>query len=377
MPRATPPTSGPGLRLFSLRGIPVFIGWSWLIITAVIVFSFGPTVREMLPELGSAAYLVAVAYAGLLLLSVLVHEGAHALVAQARGYQVQRIVADLWGGHTAYDNAESSPGNSALVAVVGPVSNALLAVAGYLALPYATGVPELLLGALTIANAFVAAFNLLPGLPLDGGFLVDALVWKVTGSRSKGLIVAGWCGRIVTAVVVIGLLVVPFLHGSPVPAGTAIWVVFIAGFLWLGAGSAIARGRAMGVVGTVSLRQLLRPVAAVGVGTPVDRLPAVDTALIDADGRPVGLIPAGSGMQVPFEARATTPAEALVQVQPPEWVCRAAKDPQDVTPLVEALQRTEGATAYLLVVDPVNGQPVGVARRDEVYRALQHAFGQS
>ena len=121
---------------------------------------------------GVFGYAVAVAYAVLLLLSVLAHEAGHALVARRFGFRVDRVVADLWGGHTVYDSSTSRAGTSAVISVSGPLANLALAGIGY-ALMQALdpdGVVGLLLFAVTLTNAFVGVFNLLPGLPLDGGY---------------------------------------------------------------------------------------------------------------------------------------------------------------------------------------------------------------
>lgn len=106
-----------GWRVGTLRGIPIYIGGGWVVIGVVMVALFGPQIADTLPGLGLWAYAVALGYAVLLLLSVLVHEAAHALTALACGFRVHRIAADLMGGHTAYDAARATPGRSALVAL--------------------------------------------------------------------------------------------------------------------------------------------------------------------------------------------------------------------------------------------------------------------
>lgn len=204
-----------GWRVGTLRGIPIYIGGGWVVIGVVMVALFGPQIADTLPGLGLWAYAVALGYAVLLLLSVLVHEAAHALTALACGFRVHRIAADLMGGHTAYDAARATPGRSALVALAGPVANGVLCVVGWQVLPYVRGdVTGLLLGALAWTNGFVALFNLLPGLPLDGGYLLDALVWKITGRRHLGLVAAGWTGRVVTILVVLWFGGLPLLRGE-------------------------------------------------------------------------------------------------------------------------------------------------------------------
>ena len=257
-----PTTATPGWRLATVGGVPVYIGRSWPIIAVVIVATFGPGVARSRPDLGLAAYAVAVAYALLLLVSVLAHEAAHAVVATRAGYRVNRVVADLWGGHTAYDSSNARPGASALVAIAGPASNALLAFVGWLVQPSIDGdITSLLVGALVYTNAFVAAFNMLPGLPLDGGFLVDSLVWRITGSRETGLIAAGWSGRVVTVLVVLAFVGLPLASGEPPDAFSIVWVLFIGGFLWVGATNAIRTGRAGRLLGGVRIDAVWRRAA--------------------------------------------------------------------------------------------------------------------
>ena len=121
-----------GWRIGSIAGAPVYLGKSWPVIAAAVVFIFAPQVAAVRPDQGMAyAYGVAALYALLLLISVLVHEAAHALVAQQAGYEVNRIVVHLLGGHTIYDSGGTRPGASALVAASGPVSNLVLAGLAY------------------------------------------------------------------------------------------------------------------------------------------------------------------------------------------------------------------------------------------------------
>ncbi|HXR67799.1 MAG TPA: peptidase M50, partial [Dermatophilaceae bacterium] len=116
--------ASPGLRIATIGGVPVYIARSWPVIAVLIVATFGPQVALANPDLGPRAYVVALAYALLLLASVLAHEAAHAVVATRARYRVNRVVADLMGGHTAYDTVTARPGASALVAVAGPAANA-------------------------------------------------------------------------------------------------------------------------------------------------------------------------------------------------------------------------------------------------------------
>lgn len=331
-----------GWRVGRLAGVPVYLGASWVLVAAVIVFLFGPIVRRLVPDLGAGSYAVAFVFALLLLVSVFVHEAAHALVGKACGYRVNRIVADFWGGHTAYDSADSTPGRSALVAVVGPLANAVLAGVGWLLTQtLEPGVPWLLAAGFTYSNAFVAAFNLLPGLPLDGGFLVDSLVWKLTGSRGLGTLVAGWCGRLVVLAGLWWAVGIPVMSGHQVEMTRVLWLVLIGGFLWFGASEAIKVGKARrGMEGTL-VRDVCQPAVLVRADIPVSGLPAphpnADTVALDATGQPVGIVDAYAVDRVPPDLRGATPLEAVLRRQPPGWVVTAEPD-DPVTPVVIAMQ---------------------------------------
>ena len=331
--RGTPTRgSGYGWRLGTLRGIPVYLGRSWPIIAVVIVVTFGPQVRQSTGVSGgSFGYAVAIAYAVLLLVSVLAHEAAHALVARRFGYAVDRVVADLWGGHTVYDTSTSRPGASAAIAVSGPLANLAIAAAGYAVQTLADpdGVVGLLVGAVMVTNLFVGVFNLLPGLPLDGGFLVDALVWRVTGDRNKGLIVAGWLGRVLTVVVVLWLVGRPLLMGDPPSLFTIVWCGLIGAFLWAGATSAIRSGTARRAIERVSLSQVLRPAVVVQsrepVATVLARLDAllgtpVNAVVVSPDGRPLGLVDVDAARGIDPWRRQQVPVEAVLGRQPDGWV---------------------------------------------------------
>lgn len=382
-------TAGPGTtasygwRLGEVRGVPVYIGRSWPVIALVVVVTFAPSVSSSTGVYGGVfGYAVALAYAGLLLVSVLAHEAGHALVARRFGFHVDRVVADLWGGHTVYDSSTSGPGTSAAISVAGPIANLVLAALGYAAQSLAPeGVVGLLLYAVTLTNAFVGVFNLLPGLPLDGGFLVHALVWKVTGDRNRGLIVAGWLGRIVTVVVVLWIVGRPLLLGQPPSLITIVWCGLIGAFLWMGATNAIRAGQSRRVIERVPLARVLRPALVVGVTDPV----ASVLARVDAsasgwrnDGGPtfqalvapvvvvvgrsrevVGIADLDAARRIDPSRQGQVPVEAVVGRQPDGWVVVVESRDSDVSGVVNAVA-AGGSTAphTLLAVTPA-GEVLG------------------
>src|SRR5450631_1946185 len=349
MPASTQDPTGPapGWHLVTIGGVPVYIGKSWPVIALLIVATFGPAVADSRPDLGVGAYGVAAVYAVLLHLSVLAHEASHAVVATKMGYQVNRVVADLWGGHTAYESAAARPGASALVAIAGPAANAVLAVVGRLALPADPySIPYLLVGATVYANAIVAGFNMLPGLPLDGGFLVDSLVWRITGSRAKGLIAAGWCGRVVTVLVVLWFVGLPLLNGQPPDLFSLGWAFFIGAFLWVGATNAIRSGRGSRLLSTIRIDSVWRCAvslpasasAAQALALRVDG-PVGNAVVIEDDGhRAVGLLDDEALHAIPEQSLGVVSVTAVMRRQPDGWVVEATPD-QSIAPIVTTMQQ--------------------------------------
>ena len=336
----------PGLRIITIGGVPVYIGKSWAIIALIIVATFGPQVAADRPDLGLGAYAVAIAYFGLLLFSVLAHEAGHAVVATRAGYRVKEIVADLLGAHTSYDASASRPGPSALVAIAGPAVNALLALVSWLAIPVVPeGIPLRLTGAMLLANAFVAAFNLLPGLPLDGGFLVEALVWRVTGSRESGLIAAGWCGRVVTVLVVLWFVGMPLLDGQPPDLFDIVWALFIGSFLWVGASNAIRAGHGRRLLAGIRIDSVWRRAASLPVYASAAQALALRAAaeggafvvVEDNARKAVGLVDDEALYAIPEQSLGGVTVTSVMRLQPDGWVVEATPD-QSIMPVVIAMQ---------------------------------------
>jgi Zn-dependent protease len=336
----------PGLRLATIGGVPVYIGKGWPVIALIIVATFGPDVANSRPDLGFGAYAVALAYAVLLLVSVLAHEAAHAVVATRCGYRVNRVVADLWGGHTAYDSSTARPGASALVAVAGPAANALLALAGWLARPdVPDGIPALLVVATVYTNAFVAAFNMLPGLPLDGGFLVDSLVWRITGRRESGLIAAGWSGRVVTVLVVLWFVGLPLLNRQPLDLFNVVWVLLIGSFLWVGATNAIRSGHGSRLLAGIRIDSVWRRAASLPPNASAAQAlalrasgPGGTVVVVQDDARQaIGLLDDEALQAIPERSLEDVALTSVMRRQPDGWVVQATGD-QSIATVVMAMQ---------------------------------------
>src|SRR5919112_2048753 len=191
---------GTAWRVGRIAGIEVRIDSSWVVIALLITYSMYLRLSSLYPELsGGGAVGLAVGSAVLFFGSVLVHELAHALVAQARGIRVQDITLFLFGGATRAKVDSRGPGDEFLIALVGPLTSGLLA--GLFAVVAGLGGEVLTrplagtFGYLAWTNLLLAGFNLVPGFPLDGGRLLRSAIWKATGSLSRATRIASAAGQ--------------------------------------------------------------------------------------------------------------------------------------------------------------------------------------
>ena len=362
-----------------VSGAPVILTPSWFLAAAILTVLFVPTVGNLAPHLGPERFLVSFAFVLLLFVSVFLHEVAHALVARARGQQVTELALTLWGGHTAYSGTSARPLDGFLIAVVGPLTNLALAVASwfaFLAQPTFT-VPALLLYACAFSNAFVGFFNLLPGLPLDGGQILESAVWAVTGSRTRGTVAAGWVGRVVAIGVVAWALLWPLALGSRPDLWLVVWAALIGAFLWSGAGQAIAAGRTREAVAGLSVRGLAGPAVAVGSGDSVAAVgrsvalaggPHVLAVVVDPAGHPVGYVDPAAAATVPPGAAENTPVGAVAVPLPPGTAIDAGLAGQDMLAVLAQV----GRQASLVPVTDA-GRVVGVLEVARVVTALRDA----
>ncbi len=197
-------------RVGNLFGIPLFLDPSWFF---VVLFVTVVNALDFLPRFGSISWVAGFVMALLLFGSVLLHELGHSLVALRQGIKVNSITLFLFGGVAAIDRESNTPLGAFGVAIAGPMVSlglfALFAIAAQL-LPSGT-LLRFLAADLGRINLVLAIFNMIPGLPLDGGQVLKALVWQVTGDRFKGVRWAAASGK--------------FLGGLAIAAGLSLLVV--------------------------------------------------------------------------------------------------------------------------------------------------------
>ena len=190
---------GATVRVLTIRGIPINVHVSWLVIYGLITWTLAVGYfPHALPDLPAAAYWANGLLAALLLfVSVLLHELSHSLVAIAHGLSVRGITLHVFGGVSHLEDEPPTPRAEFLIAVVGPVTS--FAIAVVLWLINASGVVQAgwaraVIGYLVVVNVAVGIFNLVPGFPLDGGRVLRAAVWKWKGALDQATYIASRVG---------------------------------------------------------------------------------------------------------------------------------------------------------------------------------------
>ena len=345
-------------------GIPVYVSPYWFIIAGVFSVIYANDLSSELS--GSMRYVVAAAFVVLLYLSVLVHELSHSVVARGFGLPVRRILLHPLGGVSEIEREAPTPGREFVVAGAGPALSLALGAVGWgLAQLVPYGVTGALIRQLMVANIIVGIFNLLPGLPLDGGRMLRAVVWKITKKPTTATIVAAWVGRILA----LALLPIPFFFSGSLAGGdivTMIWVVAIAAFMWTGASQSIKATRFRELLPSLHARRLARKAISVSATTPLaeairqaDATGARAVVVVDHDSRPIAIVNEAAVMATPPQRRPWVDTGSMAKSIDPSLILNA--DLQGMA-LLDAVRRAP-ATEYLLV-EP-SGQVVGVlAARD-------------
>ncbi|WP_423791090.1 site-2 protease family protein [Micromonospora cathayae] len=280
-------------------GVPLHLNTSMVLLAVLITILYAVFARRQLGLPPLAGYVIGLGFVVSLLGSVLLHELGHALTARRYGIGVRGITLELLGGYTEMERDAPTPRADLVISLAGPAVSAVLgaaAVAATLALPDRTLLHQLAFQ-LAVSNVIVAVFNLLPGLPLDGGRALRAAVWTLTRDRHLATEIAGWVGRLValgTAVAAILLTLYDVLVPLALPL-----MLLVAVTLWRGAGQSVRAARMSRRFPLVDLSRLARPLFGVPSGTPLAEAhrrrdahhpPGAALVVVDAAGRPVALV---------------------------------------------------------------------------------------
>ncbi|MCX4646551.1 site-2 protease family protein [Streptomyces sp. NPDC055059] len=395
-PTRTPATSGRrptkapeprgGLLMGRPFGVPVYVAPSWFLVAALITWVFGGQLDHVLPGLGAVRYLVSLFFAVAFYASVLVHELAHTVAALRFKLPVRRIQLQFFGGVSEIEKESETPGREFVLAFVGPLLSLVLAgvfYLGMLAVEPGT-VPGVLLAGLMISNLIVAAFNLLPGLPLDGGRMLRAIVWKITGKPMSGTIAAAWVGRALAITVLIGL---PLLtqsgalgEGAADVSGMdtvtdALLAAILAAIIWTGAGNSLRMARLREHLPELRARTLTRRAVPVESATPLsealrraNEAGARALVIVDADGEPRSLVREAAIVGVPEHRRPWVAVSGLAHDLTDGMRVSAELAGEE---LLDTLRATP-ATEYLVVEE--SGAIYGVLSAADVERAFVKAM---
>ncbi|MFB4425682.1 site-2 protease family protein [Streptomyces sp. QL37] len=381
-----PADPGGGLLMGRPFGVPVYVAPSWFVVAALITWVFGGQLDRVLPELGGARYLVALFFAIAFYASVLVHELAHTVAALRYKLPVRRIQLQFFGGVSEIEKETETPGREFVLAFVGPLLSLVLGGVFYIPLQFveAGTVPGVLLAGLMVSNLIVAAFNLLPGLPLDGGRMLRAVVWKITGKPMSGTIAAAWVGRGLAVTVLIGL---PLLtHTGALGNATseisgvetvtdALLAAILAGIIWTGAGNSLRMARLREHLPDLRARTLTRRAVPVESATPLsealrraNEAGARALVVVDGQGSPKGVVREAAIASVPEHRRPWVAVSGLAQD-----ITDGMRVPAELAgeALLDRLKATP-ATEYLVVEE--TGEIYGVLSTADVERAFVKAM---
>lgn len=349
-------------------GIPVYVSPYWFLIAGVFIIIYANELSSSLS--GGTRYVVGAAFVVLLYLSVLVHELSHSVVARGYGLPVRRILLYPLGGISEIEREPQTPLREFCVSAAGPALSLALGGAGWaLTKVISDGVSGSLVRQLMYANIIVGIFNLLPGLPLDGGRMLRAVIWKLTGRPNTATIAAAWVGRALA----VALLVIPFYSGRLAGGDmvSTLWVAVIAAFMWVGAGQSIRATKFRERLPELQARRLARRAISVPATMPLaeairqaDESRARAVVVVDHDNKPIAIVNEAAVMATPPQRRPWIDAGSMARSIEPNLIL-----PVDLSgmALIEALKRAP-ASEYLLV-EP-SGQVYGVlAARD-----LDHVF---
>jgi Zn-dependent protease len=360
----------PGIVVARPFGIPVYVSPYWFLIAAVFVLLYANSLEHA--EHGAMRYVLAAVFVILLWASVLVHELSHCVVARAFKLPVRRILLYPLGGFSEIEQEAQTPAREFLVSAAGPAISLVLAAIGFgltRVVPYGTA--GLLVAQLMWVNLLVGLFNLLPGLPLDGGRMLRAGIWKVTHRPNTATLGAAWTGRVLAAAMLLVPLALFARDSNSNQVFDAAWLAVIAAFMWLGAGQAIRVTKIRDKLPALQARLLARRAIPIQASLPLaeairraDEAQARALVVVDHEDKPIAIVNESAVMATPPQRRPWIEAGSLARSLDENLVL-----PADLSgmALLEAVRKSP-ASEYLLV-EP-SGQVFGVlAARD-----LDHAF---
>ncbi|MBV9026562.1 MAG: site-2 protease family protein, partial [Streptomycetaceae bacterium] len=360
----------PAGRLF---GVPLKVHWSAPLLVVLLGFGLGSqTLPALAPGHSKLAYIAAALFGAIaLVLSLLLHEAAHAVIALRKGVKVEDMTLWALGGVTRMGQP-TTPGAVLLISGSGPLVSLLLGGLGIgAAFAVTTGFHWSIVAAVLLwagsANVLLGVFNLLPAAPLDGGRVLQAALWRHSGDRERAARAAGRSGQAV-GVLLLFAGGVAFLRG----AANGLWLMLLGFFICGSAGEEVRRSVLSSALRGVPVAQAMT--------SPVETLPewltvarfVDDTAsyrhsvlpLVDLDGRPTGVVTVRRLAMVPASQREEIRVRELAI---PLSGCAVAAPGDDLYDVLSRL--TAPSVQRILVVD--GSRLVGIVTVRDISRITE------
>ncbi len=342
-----------GIPLATMARIPVYVAPSWLFVAAILLFSYATLLQYRVSDLPlAAAYLLSAVTIGLVFGSVLLHELAHALLARRFGVPVGAVTLWMLGGYTEMRRELPTPRGEFVVAAAGPVTSALLG--GAAAIGATTGVGPLWLtelwGHVALTNFTIAVFNALPGLPLDGGAMVRAVMWASTGNQLRATVTAARAGQAV-AVIMLGFALGLLYSEVAINAGLLVVTFVVPFFLWAAASHTVRRSHITERIQRLCARDLATAAALVPSGMPLataldaaERTPS-RTIVVRDENALLGIVPDAVIAATPVSRRAHVDVGQLARAMEHTTVVPAQATGEQ---LLELLTSDPAVSAYVI-----------------------------
>lgn len=359
---------GERVRLGSPLGIAINVDLSWVVGFVLITWSLGSHYfPDRHPAWAASTYWgVAVLTSVLFFSSVLIHELAHSLVARRFGIAVREITLFIFGGAASLEHEPERPRDDLLIALAGPVASLGLAT-GFGALWWfvaTAGSPlHALAGWLALINLFMAVFNMIPGLPLDGGRVLRAAVWSITGSVSRATRYAARAGQFLGLALVLWGIWQVFTGNSV----SGIWVALIGWFLYANAVDSAAHAALEDVLAGHTASEIMtadcpRVARSRTLDVVVDQVVPLSNRTcfpVVEDDRFYGLLTLA---QIEAVARERRPFTRVIDVMSPRVELPAVRPDEPLVTVLDRLGATEAA--QLPVLD--EGRLVGMVTRENI-----------
>lgn len=365
------------IKLFRIFGIQIGLHYSWLLIAVLIALSLAGQFAATNPGWTTTlVWSLAIVTTLLFFATIVIHELSHAAIAKARGLPVHSITLFALGGVAQIEKEASDARTEFWMGIAGPITSAIIGTIflsaaiflGWSPAPASQSPLATMLGWLGVINIALAVFNMIPGFPLDGGRVLRAIVWWITGNPAKAIRVATGVGQFVAfGFIVVGLF--RFFNG----AGFAgLWLTFIGWFLLDAARSSYAQFEVTNQLSNVRVSDVMtRDWATVDADTRLQTF--VDDYLLRSgqrcfivleNGQPEGMITAHEVKEI---ARERWPQLTVADAMLPLTKLHSIKLTASLTDALELMSRED--VNQLPVMS--GGHLDGIVSRGHIVRLLQ------